>query len=301
LKKKMSISYEEALATLQSMFGESAWSRDDLDAVLRHQQGHMENTCDVILRHGDKDPQILLAQLRDGTYDPDASTRAMDEQLARQLARGEQQAVAAAAAGSAAGSSAAAAAVAPPPAPRGRGKPTTLPDDFLRIPGYEAPAGSAGGQTVMDDEALARMLQDELFSQELARNPDFAHLARGGAGGGGRPRTVGGMPTSNNQRIYPGGRSNATGQQQRPSFNLQPLQQQGEQIIGKISELGDNARRRLQLMAAQFNARNTSAGAARAAGGGAAGGEHRVAASERRGLLDSDDVDDMELAARKDL
>ena len=29
----------------------------------------------------------------------------------------------------------------------------------------------------MDDEALARMLQDELFSEELARNPDFAHLA----------------------------------------------------------------------------------------------------------------------------
>lgn len=34
----MSISYEEALATLQSMFGET-WSREDLDTVLRHKQG----------------------------------------------------------------------------------------------------------------------------------------------------------------------------------------------------------------------------------------------------------------------
>ena len=43
---------------------------------------------------------------------------------------------------------------------------------------------------VTHDEALARMLQDELFSQELANNPEFAHLARG------RPRTVGGRPTN---------------------------------------------------------------------------------------------------------
>ena len=52
---------------------------------------------------------------------------------------------------------------------------------------------------VMDDETLARMLQDELFSEELARNPDFAHLARGGRGGrsgGGSRRT-----TASNARI----------------------------------------------------------------------------------------------------
>lgn len=299
----MSISYEEALATLQSMFGET-WTREELDSVLRFQKGHMENTVDIILRHGDKEPQALLEQLQSGVK-PEDITNAMDEQLARQLAQGEQRRAAAAASASAPSGNADANAptTSAPTQLKGRGKPTTLPDDFLRIPGYQPPAGSASqaaaSSGVMDDEALARMLQDELFSQELARNPDFAHLARGGTG---RPRTAGGVPVGTNRsgsnRIFP-----AQGQQgsgQRPSFNLQPLQQQGEQLIGKISELGDNARRRLQLMAAQFNARNTAVGSS--SGNATAGlGEHRVSASERRGLLDSDDTDDMELAARKDL
>jgi len=48
----MAISYEEALVTLQAMFTEP-WTRQSLDAVLRHEKGHMENTCDVILQHGE--------------------------------------------------------------------------------------------------------------------------------------------------------------------------------------------------------------------------------------------------------
>lgn len=157
----MSISYEEALATLQAMFGEP-WTREMLDVVLRHEKGHMENTCELILQHGDKDPKILVDRLKSGGPEPQV---AMDEQLARQLAAPSSGNVG----GSAATSSG------------GRGTPTVLPDDFLRIPGYK-PSTSASGATAgaMDDETLARMLQDELFSEELARNPDFAHLARGG-------------------------------------------------------------------------------------------------------------------------
>lgn len=63
--------------------------------------------------------------------------------------------------------------------------------------------------------------------------------------------------------------------------------------------MGNTAKARLQLMAAQFkeanNQRNPAAGAA---GGGYGGGQQR---SEMRGLLDSDDTADMELASRKDL
>ena len=36
----MSISYEEALSTLQAMFGEP-WTRESLDTVLRHFQGYV--------------------------------------------------------------------------------------------------------------------------------------------------------------------------------------------------------------------------------------------------------------------
>jgi len=158
----MAISYEEALATLQAMFTEP-WTRESLDVVLRHEKGHMENTCDLILEHGDKDPQILVARLKAGGPAPQ---EAMDEQLARRLEDPPSQP-----SSNASGS---------------RGTPTTLPVDFLRLPGYRpspseitrsAPAATSADGQPMDDETLARMLQDELFSEELARNPDFAHLA----------------------------------------------------------------------------------------------------------------------------
>src|SRR3569832_665303 len=118
----MSISYEEALETLQSMFGGGGWSQENLDAILRLQQGHMENTVDMILRHGDKDPQILIDQLAAGV-DPEESARNMDEALARQLSQGERVTMNLA-----------------QPTPNApvsivHGTPTTLPDDFLRIPG----------------------------------------------------------------------------------------------------------------------------------------------------------------------
>lgn len=257
----MSITYEEAMETLTSMFGDK-WSLENLDFVLRKQQGHMENTVDLILRHDDEDPSVLVEQLKAG-MDPDASTREIDEHLARQLAQQERQrqVVAVAASNTNAATTT---------TPHGhRGTLTTLPDDFLRIPHNANPS-------LVDDEALARMLQDELFTEELARNPDFAHLAR-------RPRTSGGLPvgsdhtrrSTNNNRMGP------------------PQQSPNNVIMDKISELGDNARRRLQLLAAQFQNAHQAPNDARASSSSS------NAASERRGLLD--DTDDMELAARKDL
>lgn len=165
----MSITYEDALSTLEAMFG-APWTRETLDAVLRHEKGHMENTCERILNHGEADPQILVDRLQSGEPDPQ---QVMDEALAMQLSAQEQGG-----GGSRPKTKKPAAA-----AKQGRGAPTTLPDDFLRVPGFKVPARARASQAAaMDDESLARMLQDELFSEELARNPDFAHLARGSRG-----------------------------------------------------------------------------------------------------------------------
>jgi CUE domain len=139
----MSISYEEALATLQSMFGEP-WTRETLDAVLRHQQGHMENTVDLVLRHGDRAPQVLVDQLQSG-IDPQTQAMNADAQLARQISQQEQQLRSRSAARPGAA------------AKKGRGTPTTLPEDFLRLP--NAAGGAAPRLSQMEqDEALARML-----------------------------------------------------------------------------------------------------------------------------------------------
>ena len=176
----MSISYEEALGTLSAMFGDP-WTQDTLDTVLRIKKGHMENTVEAILQHGDGDPQALIKQLQSGASVVTLpwmklllakllkkNGAAAVEEEAQHIPRVNRH---------------------PRPKPKGRGTPTELPPDFLRIPG--APIPTAASNSTMDaDEALARMLQDELFSQELANNPEFAHLARGG-----RPRMVGGRPS----------------------------------------------------------------------------------------------------------
>jgi hypothetical protein len=65
-------------------------------------------------------------------------------------------------------------------------------------------------------------------------------------------------------------------------------------------EMGNTAKQRLTLMAAQFKANNNRNNAADGGTGGygaSAGSPGR----EMRGLLDGDDYDTMELASRKDL
>lgn len=278
----MAISYEEALETLQSMF-EEPWTRDTLDAVLRHQKGHMENTVDFILRHSGKDPQRLVDQLKAG-LNPDEANISMDEELARQLAQGSGRRATGNSAGRTAGGGSASS------SKGGRGTPATLPDDFLRIPGRTTTTTTTtSASTLESDAALARMLQDELFTEELARNPDFAHLARGRSRAS-SARSAPATGRSNHQQTHAARAGGTPGVPNSPN------------IMNKISELGDNARKRLQILAAQFNARtNIGAGGAAAAGAQGHAQSPTSAASERRGLLDDHDHDDMELAARKDL
>lgn len=219
----MAITYEEALGTLESMFSDQGYTPQQLDAVLRHHGGHMENTVETLLSHGGGTPDELIRKLPglppggtaangDGggghAHNLDA-----DEELARQLAaqddrqqrRGRPQGATRSSGLGLAGAfggfpgqrrpqtapkparPAAAARPKPPAGTKGRGTPVVLPDDFLRIPGRKYPAASDGaagpiasaagtGQT-MTDEQLARMLQDELFQEELRNNPEFSHLA----------------------------------------------------------------------------------------------------------------------------
>ncbi|GMH50747.1 hypothetical protein TrRE_jg10359 [Triparma retinervis] len=140
----MSITYEDALSTLEAMFG-TTWTKEELGELLRHEKGHMERTCEIIIANDGVPPR------------------------------------------------------------QGKGTPTTLPPDFLRIPDYGGVGGlnhpSASGRPgpqsgsppsasppqtsqMREDEALARMLQNELFVAELQNNPEFRHLAGPGGGGG---------------------------------------------------------------------------------------------------------------------
>lgn len=284
----MAITYEEALSTLTSMFGDASppWTEQQLDAVLRHHEGHMENTVETVLGHGDGDPEELVERLQN----PNAASAA----------------VASSGGGSSSGTTT-------PVTSNGsstgnntrklRGIKTELPPDFLRIPGHhDYLIDGEAADTIDADEQLARMLQDELFAQELRNNPEFAHLA--GSGGRGRSAVrgaVGGFPGSRR----PGSTSAAA------TASAQPVM--GPAVIDRLGEMGDNAKKRLTLFARQFNERMHERQAQNGGGiggvgsliggGGAVGGGNAVAAvgssgAERRGLLDLElgDEDDEEVS-----
>ena len=228
-----SITYEDALNTLDSMFGDP-WNQEHLDAVLRHFQGHMENTVEAVLNHGNGAPEELLARLksssstnndynRDNNTNQSSADTSMDAEIARKLSAQLQQqdqghedalpslsslhpnsksaAVAVASRNPSSSSYPAAMSRSTQKSLKKNGKkwmgtPTDLPPDFLRLPGMptshvsDTRTGANGGNImnansdIASDEALARMLQDTLFTEELANNPEFAHLAGSGIGRG---------------------------------------------------------------------------------------------------------------------
>ena len=134
-----------------------------------------------------------------------------------------------------------------------------------------------------------------MFSEEVSRNPDLAHLARG------RPRTAGGVPVG----------AAAAGRGRVPAGQPPDL----DAVKNALGNLGNSAKRQFQSLAAQFNAKmrqaqdhakNIASGGAAAGGGGgaAAASAGHSEAHERRGLLDDGDDGDevaLEFASRKDL
>jgi len=294
------ITYEEALNTLDSMFGHP-WTQDHLDAILRHFQGHMENTVEAVLNHANGSPESLLANLRsvgsanNGISGSSGNTNtedtSMDAEIARQLSAQMQQEERQSRVNDQTSrnqnpgfgsrqlnlfsgkknnnafnlnsrfDSQSVTTPSEPLKPNGKrwiGIPTDLPRDFLRLPGIASNSSASNGggaQPDLDaDEALARMLQDSLFTEELANNPEFAHLAGGRGGGGG-----GGFGSSNSPQF---GRPRKNGNENH----------EGPNLLKGIADLGENAKKRLSMFAAQFNAKKNE--------------NNPNNSGERRGLLD---------------
>lgn len=293
----MSLSYDEALSTLQSMFADQGYTSAHLDAVLRHQGGHMENTVETLLLHGDGSPEELIRKLPTLTSGvPNANNNNtvnnthqgsidQDAELARQLAAAEEHALAMnnrrlglgpVAATNAGGVSLSSHIPTSTNIHAGvgsvddtanrqqqqqqssmsnnndntttittttkKGRAVILPNDFLRIPGRTYPtidnnnsstsssswpsrsaaAGGTNNNMMMTDEQLARMLQDELFQEEIRNNPEFRHLA-----GRRNPRVASGVLPQ--QAV---GRSNYAGTGQVGGTGLEEV---GKEMIEGLS------------------------------------------------------------------
>jgi len=263
----MSITYEEALSTLNSMFS-VPWTEDHLDTVLRHFEGHMENTVDAVLSHGDGTPQQLLNKLSNSKVGPDQIKQ--DAELAKKIALEQRQPTGSG--GRDALNTTPRTITSPQTSvTKGRGLSTHLPDDFLRIPGQETNA-------IEDDGALARMLQDKLFSEELRNNPEFAHLARGSS----RAQSTRGL--GGNVHVGLQGAPN----REYPGMNRGQNQQQGPGVMDALSGMGENAKKRLQDLANRFKSKNDPTDNYGGHGG------------ERRGLLDTNETEEVSFARKNE-
>jgi len=266
----MSVSYEDALSTLTAMFG-APWTEDNLDDVLRYHNGNMENTCESVLSHGDEKPEILLNSLERSRLEK-IERVAMDEKLAQKLSQQDEGA----------DDSEIDQEYSHFPLPkRGtptgfkpnfqRGTPTELEPDFLRIPNRNG--------LLEGDTALAQMLQDELFAQELKNNPDLAHLASSNT------QTWNDLP-SNQQHHQSRPSSAFPGLKRGDSYTErgQSNNQNSGGLVEALSGLGDSAKSKLTLLAVRFKNKTNRNG--NGTQGGIGG---RNSLGEYTGLLGEDD------------
>lgn len=161
-----------------------------------------------------------------------------------------------------------------PPEPRNRGAKITLPEDFLRPPGWRE-----NNQT-LGDEQLAIMLQNEMFQREVARNmgDDFVTRMRGNG-----TRQDSNL-TSSTSRQSDTGREGGTA-------NTVP----DMGILKGLSSLSAGAKRNLNALAAKFETKNkTTASSTPVETGIVNYDETSPRSNVRRGLLSKDEDDDEE-------
>eukprot|EP01033_Poteriospumella_lacustris_P008159 gene8160-5875_t len=209
----MSISYEEAISTLKVMFPD--WDEETLSTVLVSNQYHVERTIENILSMcGDADAAASTAT--NHAPSPPPAVQSPERRGSSHVP-------------------AAAPAPAPAPAPSSatRGIKCSLPDDFLRPPGYQ--------YRIFADEELALMLQNELFQREVRAmfGEDFVRqAASGNAAGRQHAPRQGAAAAGRNANTPAEGASNTDGDLG---------------ILKSISSMGGAARRNLSLLASRFS------------------------------------------------
>ncbi|KAJ0408755.1 hypothetical protein P43SY_001979 [Pythium insidiosum] len=137
----MALSYDEGMATLRSIF--PSWDPQVLSELLEANQGNLESTIEMALSMEPPAPSVR-------TPPPPAPSRQLPYNPPRVSPRARD--------------------------PSGRRSRVTLPDDFLRLPSdlSDAVGAHALSEQEQRDEMLARMLQDEIFRQELMADEELS-------------------------------------------------------------------------------------------------------------------------------
>lgn len=221
----MSISYEEAISTLKVMFPD--WDEETLSTVLVSNQYHVERTIENILSMcGDSDvssnPAPAPIPVTQQSPQPSSAAHAPIPSV----------------------SSPNRAIAAPAPAlnsKQDRGIKCTLPEDFLRPPGYQ--------YRIFADEELALMLQNELFQREVRAmfGDDFIRQTAGRQ----QQSTPQGRPVPARQ----GSAATRNSFSGNAGTNTDPATaSDGDMgIMKSLSSMGSAARRNLSMLAARFS------------------------------------------------
>ncbi|KAJ0411991.1 hypothetical protein ATCC90586_009948 [Pythium insidiosum] len=146
----MALSYDEGMATLRSIF--PSWDPQVLSELLEANQGNLESTIEMALSMEPPAPSPVRTAAAPSvrTPPPPAPSRQLPYNPPRASPRARD--------------------------PSGRRSRVTLPDDFLRLPSdlSDAVGAHALSDQEQRDEMLARMLQDEIFRQELMADEELS-------------------------------------------------------------------------------------------------------------------------------
>lgn len=131
-----------------------------------------------------------------------------------------------------------------------------LPDDFLVVPGAgRAPVTSTPEDQMSHDMMLAQMMEDELFLDELRRDPAFAAYLEAESeffGGRGRAGSMDGAGASHRQRRPRPRRSQA---QARAAAARGTGAPSGTSWTSKLASMGDEMKRKFNTLAMRFRRR----------------------------------------------
>lgn len=211
------MSYEEALATLCSMF--QSWDRDTIIAIFESNGYHVERTIET----------ILSMEQTEGSQEtqPNANSQPVESlldfaEIDLQPTRREERAR---------GSN-----TIPKPQIGQRGMPCVLPDDFLRLPSQSAQC--------LQDEQLALLLQNELFQREIEQALGSEYLNNL------YPPSY--QPTRQRQQPHLAQGSPANIHQPHHHPPQESIPDLG--ILKALQDVGEGMRSQLNQLAIQFNA-----------------------------------------------
>ena len=273
------VTVSEAVASLQSMF--PSYEEEVLRALLSANNNQIERTIEAVLMMEGESPEGDTSASAEGPNPASAGPQHQTEDL---LSLGTEetqvnQEITVGVPKEGVPSIEESMEKAADPSTGRRGTKVTLPEDFLRAPGWR------DNNHTLGDEQLAIMLQNEMFQKQVAASMGDSFLDS--MRGGGRSSTSGNAGRGAEGGNGSGSRATTSGGQGVPDMG----------ILKGLSSMSEGAKRNLNALAAKFDKKSTTRASTSVPSAGTGLDNYEEASprsNDRRGLLEQNDDDDDE-------